>query len=87
MNQAGRGGGVVSGIDTSRRFLVEELKGDENHIDEEGANITGGELTLREPIAGSDESAAYPQKLVMSGRRPAKSVDRTARGVPIPSSS
>ncbi len=69
------------GIDNSRRFLIEELKGDENHVDEEGTN--GGE-TIREPMVGSnDESAPYPQKLIMSSRRPAKSVDRTARGAPI----
>jgi hypothetical protein len=54
MNQAR--GAVVSGIDTSRRFIIEELKGDENHVDEEGVNLIE---TIREhPALLQDDSAA-----------------------------
>ena len=40
-----------------------------------------GQMTVREAMM--NESGSQPQKLIMSGRRPAKSVDRTARGAPI----
>jgi len=47
---------------------VEEVKGDHpNDIED---------FTVKD--VDQDDSAALPQKLLMSGRRPAKSVDRTA---------
>ncbi len=72
--------GVAVQDTIGRRFGVEELKGDENQndIDEEGGGMTQRDSSM-------NESAAQPQRLLMSGRRPAKSVDRTARGAPLPS--